>query len=84
MCFCRCRQLNALRREALLALEEKLLQGYRRDGAASPEAEKLGCGADKRTRQEERREAEDAGKTVIVFVGEPVSAAGGASFFLCT
>ena len=58
--------LNALRREALLALEEKLLQGYRRDGAASPEAEKLGCGADKRTRQEERREAEDAGKTVIV------------------
>ena len=37
------------RREALLALEEKLLQGYRRDGAASPEAEKLGCGADKRT-----------------------------------
>ena len=58
--------LNALRREALLALEEKLLQGYRRDGAASPEAEKLGCGADKRTRQEERREAEDAGKAVIV------------------
>lgn len=34
--------LNALRREALLALEEKLLQGYRRDGAASPEVEKLG------------------------------------------